>query len=165
MSAIDDQDKVVVVGVGAYKIARSPAVIRTTLGSCVAICLYEPMQKIGGLLHISLPDSAIQNGRPIMNRSKYADTGMQDYLKAFEDKYRIRASKLKAKIFGGAKILTMISHEIGAENKLAISKLLDMYKIPILVDRTGGEKGYFIQMDCETGLVKCRVFGEKTIDY
>ena len=43
------------VGIADYAISSSPDILRTILGSCVGICLYDPELKIGGMCHIMLP--------------------------------------------------------------------------------------------------------------
>ncbi|HML25802.1 MAG TPA: chemotaxis protein CheD, partial [Methanomethylovorans sp.] len=52
----------IVVGMADYAVTRSPEKLTTLgLGSCVGIALYDPVTKIGGLLHIMLP--TIENAR------------------------------------------------------------------------------------------------------
>ncbi len=46
---------IVTVGVGDLKIANSPKIIKTSLGSCMGVVLYDSINKIGGLLHLMLP--------------------------------------------------------------------------------------------------------------
>ncbi len=46
------------VGMADYKVGRSPStLISYGLGSCIGVSLYDPLRKVGGLLHIMLPDS------------------------------------------------------------------------------------------------------------
>ncbi len=54
MSLIDSEN-IVTVGIGALKIAKSPKIIKTSLGSCIGVVLYDSINKIGGLLHLMLP--------------------------------------------------------------------------------------------------------------
>ena len=69
---LNNNGNIVTVGVGDLKIARSPKVIKTSLGSCVGVVLYDSAQKIGGMLHLMLPNCKDRNGK----LSKYADTGI-----------------------------------------------------------------------------------------
>ena len=52
---INNNVNIVTVGVGDLKIAQSPKVIKTSLGSCVGVVLYDSIQKVGGMLHLMLP--------------------------------------------------------------------------------------------------------------
>lgn len=49
------------VGIADMGIAKSPDILRTVLGSCVGICLYDPQKKIAGLSHIMLPSLTDRN--------------------------------------------------------------------------------------------------------
>ena len=63
------------VGMADYKVGRSPStLISYGLGSCIGVSLYDPIRKIGGLLHIMLPDST--QARASDNPAKFADTGI-----------------------------------------------------------------------------------------
>ena len=51
----------VVVGVGDMAVSNNPQMVLSTyaLGSCVGIVAYDSVMKVGGLLHILLPDSTL----------------------------------------------------------------------------------------------------------
>ena len=50
--------KNIVVGISELAVAQVPDILVTyALGSCVGICLYDPVARIGGLSHILLPSS------------------------------------------------------------------------------------------------------------
>lgn len=71
---------IVKVGMADLNVCKSPDGITTLgLGSCVGICIRDPIAKIGGLAHAMLPDSTqIENNS---NRAKFADTGIDDLVK------------------------------------------------------------------------------------
>jgi len=57
-----------------YKVGAAPAtLISYGLGSCIGLSLYDPKQKVGGLLHYMLPDS--KQARPSDTPAKFIDTG------------------------------------------------------------------------------------------
>ncbi|MEK7296501.1 MAG: chemotaxis protein CheD, partial [Planctomycetota bacterium] len=66
----------ITVGVGDLKITRSPHALKTLLGSCIGIVLYDPIKKIGGLLHIMLP----RRNSDDLKLTKYADTGLPYFI-------------------------------------------------------------------------------------
>ncbi len=71
---------IIVVGIGACALARSPVKIKTFgLGSCVSITLYDRKERMGGLVHAMLP--SINHARIKDKPSKYADSGIE-YLAA-----------------------------------------------------------------------------------
>ncbi len=63
------------VGMADLKTATNPEVLTTLgLGSCVGVCIYDPVTKVSGMAHVMLPDSkAIRNNS---NVAKFADTAV-----------------------------------------------------------------------------------------
>jgi chemotaxis protein CheD len=145
----------ILIGIGEFKISKAPDVLKTNLGSCVGVFLYDSSTKIGGVLHILLPES---NGRND-NLNKYADTGIDNMIAALEKK-GADTKKLVAKIFGGAHVLELIKKEIGKENIDITKKKLKEYGIRIISEKTGGNKGCLIAASLSDGRVKFRAFGE-----
>ncbi|HAJ57532.1 MAG TPA: chemotaxis protein CheD [Candidatus Omnitrophica bacterium] len=152
-----------VVGVADIKIGRSPSVIRTVLGSCVAICLYAPSLKVGGMLHFVMAYSSPHKEQ--LRCARYCDTGLQELIKQMRAYYKVGAEGLTAKIFGGAHVIKAISNPIGEENIAAARQFLDNHGIKIAASRTGGGKGYRIEFDVASGKVSCQVFGEPVEEY
>lgn len=72
--------KNIMVGMADLNIGRAPDILTTVgLGSCIGLTLYDPVTKVGGLVHYMLPDSkAVSNNS---NIAKFADTGVQELLK------------------------------------------------------------------------------------
>ncbi|MBN2245939.1 MAG: chemotaxis protein CheD [Candidatus Aminicenantes bacterium] len=146
------------VGVGDYKISTDGHIIETVLGCCIGICLYDEAKKIGGLLHIMLPAAPNKKaGKP----SKYADTGIKEILQVMKAEHSIFSTDLKAKIFGGAKMKSEATYDIGQKNADKVREILKINGIQILNEKVGGEHGYKIDFDISTGIVYCRVFGQE----
>src|SRR5579871_7073127 len=68
----------IVVGVADCQTTADPQLLLITyaLGSCVAVIVYDPVSKVGGLLHFMLPDSALDPARSQENPYKFADAGI-----------------------------------------------------------------------------------------
>ncbi len=154
----------VTVGVGDYKVVRAPKHIKTLLGSCIGIALYDQTTKVGGLLHIMLPK---RNGDTTQKASKYADTGIPAMINHMISATSVSMSSLTAKIFGGAKMFSAGNplFDIGKRNEDEVRRILREKGISILACRTGGTKGYQITFDTDTGKIMCRVFGEAPKEY
>ncbi len=162
---IDKADNnVVTVGVGDYKIARSPKLLKTLLGSCIGIALYDQTTKIGGLLHIMLPK---RNGDGAQKASKYADTGIPAMIEHMVGSAGVLKSALTAKIFGGAQMFSVNNclFDIGRRNEDEVRRVLQEEGIRVLAYKTGGNKGYNVIFDTSTGRVGCRIFGEVPEEY
>ena len=155
------------VGMADYKVGQAPStIISYGLGSCIGISLYDPQTKVGGLLHIMLPDST--QARPTDNPAKFADTGLPLMLK---DVLALGASRtrLVAKIAGGAQMFAFANAtdimRVGARNAEAAKKILKDLNIRLIAEDTGGTYGRTVSIDMETGVYKGKTIdkGEKEI--
>ena len=148
------------VGIADAGVAMSPNTLRTILGSCVGICIYDPKSKIGGLSHIMLPSSK----KPSNNLKKYADTAIPLMI---DEMVQLGADKerMVAKLAGGA---TMFKHtenslmgDIGKNNIISVREILGLIKIPILSEDVGGDYGRTIDFYLETGELKIKTIGKE----
>ena len=155
------------VGMADYKVGRAPdTLISYGLGSCIGISLYDPQTKIGGLLHIMLPDS--NQSRANENRAKFADTGIPDML---EELIRMGAAKsrLVATLAGGSQMFAFANASdimrVGLRNASASKEILKKLSIPIVGEDTGGNYGRTVQIDLSTGVYKVKTIdkGDKEI--
>ena len=155
------------VGMADYKVGSAPAtIISYGLGSCIGISIYDPQTKIGGLLHIMLPDST--QSRPSENPAKFADTGIPLML---ADILQLGASRsrLVAKLAGGAQMFAFANAtdimRVGARNAAAAKKILQDLRIQVLAEDTGGTYGRTVQIDLATGIYKVKTIdkGEKEL--
>ena len=153
----------ITVGVGDLKITRSPHALKTLLGSCIGIVLYDPIKKIGGLLHIMLP----RRNSDDLKLTKYADTGLPYFISQMTIGAGATKGVMYAKIFGGAKMFETNGKllNIGEANEQEVRRILRSENIQIVASKTGGTKGYNIVLDTETGSVECRIFGEQIAVY
>lgn len=160
---LNNNGNIVTVGVGDLKIAQSPKVIKTSLGSCVGVVLYDKVQKVGGVLHLMLPNCNDREGK----LSKYADTGIPLLIDLMLNKAKSKKNVLTAKIFGGAKMFSVSSEifDIGKSNITETQKILRQFGIAIVASKLGGTKGHQITLDTETGIVQSRIFGEQIERY
>lgn len=112
-----------------------PTEVSTVLGSCVALCLYDPVCRIGGINHFMLP---IWNGEGLAS-PKYGDIAID---KLLQKMLLLGAKKahLQAKIFGGADSRKATNvFKIGERNgQLAFSRVEEL-GIPIVSSHWGGE--------------------------
>ncbi|MDD6133846.1 MAG: chemotaxis protein CheD [Selenomonadaceae bacterium] len=155
------------VGMADYKVGQAPStIISYGLGSCIGISLYDPQAKVGGLLHIMLPDST--QARPTDNPAKFADTGLPLMLK---DVLALGASRsrLVAKIAGGAQMFAFANAtdimRVGVRNAEAAKKILKDLNIRLIAEDTGGTYGRTVSINMEDGVYKVKTIdkGEKEI--
>lgn len=149
------------VGIADYKIARTPGrLITLGLGSCVGVSLYDPVVKIGGLLHVMLPDSTQFNSaaRP----AKFADLGIPLLVRELQ-KAGAADKRLQAKLVGGAQMFSgldgMTALNIGQRNVEKSRSVLRELGIKILAEEVGGNRGRTMILDTADGRVTIRMLG------
>lgn len=117
-------DEMIKVGMADLQLCKSPGVLTTLgLGSCVGVALYDPVNKIGGLLHCMLPDSTQFKNNS--NTAKYADSGIDELVSKMVSLGANR-SRIVAKIAGGAQMFAMKTNNdtlrVGERNVEAVKK-------------------------------------------
>ncbi|MGQ9556335.1 MAG: chemotaxis protein CheD [Desulfurispora sp.] len=151
------------VGIADYKIATQPKKLITLgLGSCVGVSLYDPQEKIAGLLHIMLPDS--KQFSNVTKPAKFADLGIPLMIEEMQ-KIGARLQRLKAKLVGGAQMFSGLDDKmtlnIGQRNTEKAREMLARYHIPIVAEDVGGNRGRTMIVDTLTGDVTIRTLGNK----
>lgn len=147
----------IVVGIGEYAVSNdADAVIVThALGSCVAVCLWDPVARVGGMVHVLLPDSKINPTRAQMQPGAFADTGIPLLFRtAYE--YGVKKNRCRVHLVGGAEISTASKTDasVGKRNVLAARALL--WKNGVLVEKevVGGTEARNCQVDVRDGSVQ-----------
>ncbi|MDA8335201.1 MAG: chemotaxis protein CheD [Peptococcaceae bacterium] len=153
--------KDITVGIAGYHVDRSPnRIVTLGLGSCVGICVYDQQTRIGGLLHIMLPDSS-QFGE-VKKPGKFADTGVPALVEEVAREGG-RLSRLFAKLAGGAQMFSgngdSSALNIGTRNVAAVRQALGRMGIRIAAEDVGGSQGRTIFFDLNTGQVIIRTMG------
>ena len=160
-------NELITIGIAEMRISESPAAFVTyALGSCVGICLYDPMRKVGGLGHILLPAFPKENPNELLSR--YADTCLPEMVKAMERAGCLR-SRITAKIAGGAKMFSVADDtgfgNIGMRNVAAVKDVLQKLQVRIIAEDTGLNYGRTVYFYTESGsmVVKSCTKGTKTL--
>lgn len=156
------------VDIAMMKVARAPDILFSLgLGSCVGVAVYDPVTRIGGLIHILLP-SIKEFNQGVHSRTKFADSGIVELVNAMVEAGAGRYN-LKAKIAGGAAMFTtennQVYNTIGGRNVSMCVETLKKLGIEIVAQDVGGNKGRSIFFDLSTGALAVRTIekGEKII--
>lgn len=148
-----DAVSVVHISQGECCACSAPNVVMTTvLGSCVSVCLHDPLRRIGGMNHFLVPRS--RSGSLLDNRSgvNAMELLVNEVLKA-----GARRDGLRAKVFGGARMIGL-GTEIGKMNSRFALQFLENEGIYCDGGDTGGQKGRRIRFWPATGAVQRRLF-------
>jgi chemotaxis protein CheD len=117
-----------------YLVVDDDTALTTTLGSCVAACLRDPVLKIGGMNHFLLPEGNVGDGAPARYGSYAMELLINDLLKRGAHRKR-----LEAKVFGGANVLKgFTSNPVGTRNAEFVLAYLDAERIPVVAEDLRG---------------------------
>ena len=132
---------------------RPETVIQTILGSCVAVCLRDPVLRLGGMNHILLPDSG--GGR--IGAASFGASDMERLMNALLKRGAVRG-RLEAKVFGGAAVVAGLS-DIGARNAAFVRSFLAAEGIATLSENVGGDRARQVRFWPESGRAQHRFVG------
>ena len=148
------------VGIGDMKFTRGGGTIITyALGSCIGITFYDPAIKLGGLLHIMLPNRSDPNDPKIY---KYADSGIREMVRKLSA-FGMVKSRTVVKIAGGAKMFDIKGNtdfgNIGQRNAAMVKKILMEERMRITSEDTGGAYARTMLLNVDNGDVGIRTVG------
>ena len=145
--------------VGEFYIGVKPTEVSTILGSCVAVCLYDKVEMIGGMNHYLVP---LWNGNGLQS-PKYGDVAIHRLVEGMLN-IGCNLNNLEAKIFGGANVIDTVSQEqmmVGRKNIIIAKEILDEYKIPIVAQDLGGTRGRRILLKTDSGKILLKYIQEE----
>lgn len=152
----DKATRRVIIEPGEYYVSRRNEVISTLLGSCVAACLFDPVNRVFGMNHFLLAYRHHAQNQPILqsDEGRYGVYAMELLINAMM-KHGAKRSNLKAKCFGGGNVLKLREDKlnkqsVGDVNVEFIKAFLQTEKIPMISSCLGGNHGrnvYFVGTD------------------
>ncbi len=152
-----DRDRFFNVKIGEIVVAKAPAVLKTTLGSCVAVILYDRLKKIGSMIHVMFPDS---KGAKTVTPGKYADLGipmiLRETLKEGANKKNLEVFLVGGNFLSNYGSERQISIDVGSSNLEAVRKALKKESLSFKecdVQKSTGTTAIF---DVNTGELKVK---------
>lgn len=110
---------------GEYFVHDEDILITTTLGSCIAACLWDRERRIGGMNHFMLPEGSGDSGR-------YGSYAMELLINEMMKRGASRLT-MEAKVFGGGAVISgMNSINVGERNTQFVTDYLQTERIPIV---------------------------------
>ncbi len=145
---VPDAGKRLLLHPGDYRVTDKPIMMSTLLGSCVAVCLYDPARRIMGMNHFVLAEPK-RNDEVSLSTSEASRYGNHAMTMLVNDLLRLGAkkSRLQAKAFGGSNLLTDRLNDcdkptdIGSVNAGYVHEFLELHRIPLISADLGGNHG------------------------
>jgi chemotaxis protein CheD len=149
------------VGIAELKVARgSGKIVTLGLGSCVAICAFDSIYKIAGMVHVMLPSS---QAKIEFNPAKFGDTAVPLLIKEMGN-CGAQRGRIWLKIAGGAQMFNFSGNQntinIGKRNVEAIETACLQMGLAISARLIGGNVGRSVYMDVETGDVEVKTINK-----
>ncbi len=153
----------IIVGVSDMKVSNDAeaSLITYSLGSCIGVAIYDPVVRVGGLLHFMLPDSNLDKAKAEKNPYMFADTGIPAL---FKSSYKLGAEKkrLRVVVVGGAQVLDQRGFfNIGKRNHMAVRKIFWKNKVMVDYEDVGGNVNRTIRVDIGNGDIWVKVSGQE----
>ncbi len=157
----------VVVDIADMKVSNDPDEVLVTyaLGSCIGVALYDPKVKVGGLVHVMLPESSLENGTGgVKNPFKYIDTGIP---RLYKKMYEMGAQKnrIQNAVIGGSQIMDDTGFfNIGKRNYAALRKLFWKNNVLINKQHVGGRINRTVKLEVSSGRMFIKLSSGETIE-
>lgn len=150
-----------VVGISDMKVSNKPedVLITYSLGSCIGVVIWDPVAKVGGLLHYMLPDSSLDKEKAQLKPFMFADTGIP---RLFKETYKFGAvkSRLIVKVVGGSQIMDSSGvFNIGKRNHAVLRKMFWKNQIMVAKEDVGGTCNRTVSLEIGTGITHLKVSG------
>ncbi|MFN8063590.1 MAG: chemotaxis protein CheD [Vicinamibacterales bacterium] len=149
--------KRIVIGIGEFAVSNDPNAVIVThaLGSCVAVCVWDPAAKVGGMVHVLLPDSKINPGRASSQPGAFADTGIPLLFKTAFAQGAVKA-RCRVHLVGGATINggPAMEPSVGKRNVLAARQMLWRNGVMVEKEHVGGTVARNVTIDLADGTVQ-----------
>lgn len=152
----------IIVGIAELAVSNNPAVTLATyaLGSCLGVAVYDPVARAGGLLHVMLPDSSLDEAKAAQQPAMFVDTGVPALFRAA---YQLGADKhrLIISVAGGAHIMDDSGlFNLGPRNYEALTRLITGHGLRIHAEQAGGLANRSMRLSLATGEVRLKISGQ-----
>lgn len=141
---------------GQLHVATEPTEITTVLGSCVAVCVWDPIAGVGGMCHYMLPDAI--GGKA--DSARYAKYALRELIDCIVAKGGLR-HRLQARVYGGGTMLNAATSEndLGSKNVRAAMDWLEKARVPVIEQESRGNHGRRVVFHTNTGSATVRRVG------
>ncbi len=147
------------VHIGEFRAASDPCTLAVYgLGSCVALVLFDPEARAGGLAHVLLPGPRPAADPPSALPAKYATEALDALVPALEA-LGGRRGRLRAALAGGARLFQAaeeVDSNIGPRNAAAVKARLEESGIPLAAEELGGTQGRTVLLHLPDLLLEVR---------
>jgi chemotaxis protein CheD len=140
---------------GHLAVSADPCTITTIVGSCVTVCLFDPVRRAGGANHYVLPLASASS----LSSLRFGDVAVAELVRRMMA-LGCRQGDLQAKVFGGAGVFLasdrLGGESLGAKNVRMARQILGERRIPVVAEDLGGDRGRKVVFQTDAGDVWVR---------
>lgn len=144
------------VGVADMKLSGDPEdlIVTHALGSCLGITAYDPVAKVGGMLHVMMPEGRMNAEKAQANPFMFVDSGVPVFFRRLYDAGAVKA-RMIIKVAGGANVNSVDNDrfQIGKRNYIILKKLLWKNSVLIDAEDVGGSQARTMYLEIGGGRV------------
>ncbi len=152
----------IIVGVADMKVSNDPdgVLVTYSLGSCIGIAIYDPVARVGGMLHFMLPESGLDRNKADKKPFMFADTGIP---KLFKSVYELGGNKQRMRVIvtGGSQVMDQHGFfNIGKRNQMAVRKIFHRNNVIVDYSDVGGNSNRTLRLAVKDGQTGLKVSGQ-----
>lgn len=144
----------IIVGIGELAVSdqADEVIVTYALGSCIAVCLFDPGVKVAAMLHFLLPESSINQRRAFEQPAAFGDTGIPLLLQTAA-RYGLKKSRTTVRLVGGAEVANLAGNSMatGHRNVLAARTVLWRHGLFIDSQDVGGVSARTVHLAVKDG--------------
>jgi chemotaxis protein CheD len=155
---MNDPGQGVIVGVADMAVAQASQgrIVTYALGSCIGLTAWDPVLKLGGLLHFMLPQPGDGADPKDLKINMYATTGIPMMFRRLQE-MGCRKDRLVICAAGGAEVINDAGvFAIGKRNRTILRKIFWKDGISIAAEDTGGNQARTMSLVLQTGEVRVK---------
>jgi chemotaxis protein CheD len=134
---------------GDYYVTSHREWLLTRLGSCIAVCMSDPVVGVGGMNHFMLPHASESTLTPVSESARYGAYAMEQLINSML-KLGARRDRLELKIFGGARMLSSLG-DVGRRNISFIRQFAQLEGLRVTAQDVGGDQGRRVMYSPKSG--------------
>lgn len=146
------------------KISAEPSdeIVTHALGSCLGVALHDPTARVGGILHVMLPQSTVNPEKAKANPFMFVDTAVPAFFRAMYGE-GAQKNRLVVKVAGGANVNDVAGDRfaIGRRNYVMLKKLFWQNGVLINAEDVGGSAPRTMYLEIGSGRTRLTVGGQQ----
>jgi chemotaxis protein CheD len=166
-SPVTTDQNLLAVGLGEIQVSKDANIVLACLGlgSCIGVSAYDPVVKVGAIVHVVLPEGRGEDCEKWP--CKFANSALPYMIKQME-RLGVIKNRMVIKIVGGAKIIKNVPEnsllDIGSRNVTAIINAISENNLSVKAEDLRGNSGRSMWLYIDSGITRVRTIANPVIE-